>query len=231
MPVLDPAANRPPQARRLPRARWTDPRLLAGIVIVAISVVVGARVVAANDARVAVWALRADADAGSTPSVQDLHQVRVQLDDTTQEHYVTAATSGTRLEELLAASEWAHDVRAGELLAESALVVGDVERAAELPLRVESGSMPADTSSGEAVDVWVSPDAKDPLEAPVATRVLQAVQVLSVRERGTALAEGGTQVVLVAVDRRTADFLDDVLAAIDSGHVTLVRVAAPGSST
>ncbi|MDQ3104025.1 MAG: hypothetical protein M3Q87_02160, partial [Actinomycetota bacterium] len=77
----------------------------------------------------------------------------------------------------------------------------------------------------------VSPDAKDPLEEPVATRVLQAVQVLSVRASGTALAEGGTQVVLVAVDRRTADFLDDVLAAIDSGHVTLVRVAAPGSST
>ena len=44
-----------PAVRRLRSSRWRDPRLAVGVVLVAASVVVGARVLAAADDTVAVW--------------------------------------------------------------------------------------------------------------------------------------------------------------------------------
>lgn len=219
-------ADRSVQARRLRRRRWTDPRTLAGIVLVAVCVVAGSQVFAAADDTTAVWALRSDVRAGATPSIQELQQVRVRLDDTTASRYVTANVSESELTDRLSASVWAHDADAGELLAAAALAPGATARAAELPLRVEPGAMPADTTAGEVVDVWVSPDARDPTSGAAATRVLRAVPVLSVQPTGSALAEGSTQIVLVGVDRATADSLDEVLAATGTGQVTLVRVTA-----
>src|SRR6478736_5540715 len=54
-----------PTAVRATRPGWRDPRLWVGVLIVAVSVVAGARVLAAADDTVAVWAVAADAGPGA----------------------------------------------------------------------------------------------------------------------------------------------------------------------
>ena len=49
-----------PAANRLPRARWLDARLLVGLLLVLLSVVLGAKLVADADERVRVWSLTRD---------------------------------------------------------------------------------------------------------------------------------------------------------------------------
>src|SRR3954447_1427040 len=70
-----------PSAARLPRPRWLDPRLVAGVLLVLLSVVVGARVFAAADERVDVWAVTHDLGADSRLTDGDLSVRAVRLDD------------------------------------------------------------------------------------------------------------------------------------------------------
>src|SRR3954468_19003560 len=70
-----------PPALRGPRPAWRDPRLWIGIVLVAASVVVGARVLAAADDTVQVWAAGADLGAGQGVEADDLVAQRVRFDD------------------------------------------------------------------------------------------------------------------------------------------------------
>ncbi len=55
-----------PRATRSRRPGWRNPRLLLGIVLVAGSVVLGARLLAAADDTVAVWAVAADLPTGAS---------------------------------------------------------------------------------------------------------------------------------------------------------------------
>src|SRR5687768_11311810 len=55
-----------PQAVRATRPGWRDPRLWVGILIVAVSVVAGARLLAAADDTVTVWTAVRDMGAGDT---------------------------------------------------------------------------------------------------------------------------------------------------------------------
>src|SRR4051794_41892142 len=60
-----------PAASRASTQGWRDPRLLAGVVIVAVCVLLGARVMAAADDTVAVWSARPAPTAGSTVAPRD----------------------------------------------------------------------------------------------------------------------------------------------------------------
>ena len=62
-----PAATDSPPAARLGRPRWRDARLLGGLLLVLLSVVLGARVLAAADDTVAVWSVTTDLAAGERP--------------------------------------------------------------------------------------------------------------------------------------------------------------------
>ena len=70
-----------PAVSRLPRARWLDARLLLGLLLVLVSVVVGAKVFAEADERVAVWAVTRDLGADSTLATGDLVRRSVRLDE------------------------------------------------------------------------------------------------------------------------------------------------------
>ena len=59
----DHATHPPPTRHRRPG--WRDPRILVGLVIVAASVLVGVKVLAAADDSVGVWAVRKDLPAGT----------------------------------------------------------------------------------------------------------------------------------------------------------------------
>src|SRR5262245_31006559 len=141
-----------PAVRRLRSSRWRDPRLAVGVVLVAASVVVGARVIAAADDTVPVWSLRNDVPAGSELTADDVTISRVHFDE--------AGAAGRYFDgdepipdELVVD----HDLLAGELLARSALVEPESEATSALPLSLGDGFYPPDLESGDRVSVWVAP--------------------------------------------------------------------------
>jgi hypothetical protein len=206
-----------PPARRLGSSRWRDPRLAVGVVLVATSVVVGARVVAAADDTVAVWSMRQDVSAGSALTAEDVTVSHV--------HFADAAEADRYFDGDQTLPDGAvvgHDLAAGELLARSALVKPESEAVSELPLPVADGLYPADLETGDRVDVWVAPeDAADKRAA--AEQVLDGVAVLRTDLGSTSVGGGASAVVLVALDADGEAALDELLAAVTTGAVYLVR--------
>lgn len=69
----------PPTPRRLARPRWLDIRVLAGVVLVVVSVAVGAKVIGSASRTSPVWAAAADLDAGTVLRAEDLVAAEVNL--------------------------------------------------------------------------------------------------------------------------------------------------------
>jgi hypothetical protein len=212
------AQTEAPAARRLGSSRWRDPRLAVGVVLVAASVVIGARVVAAADDTVAVWSLRQDVSAGSALTADDVTVSRLHFADAADaERYFDGDQT---LPAHLVAD---HDLVAGELLARSALVEPESKAISELPLPITDGLYPADLEAGDRVDVWVTPeDAAAGRRG--AERLLDSVAVLDVDQASTSVGGGDSAVVLVALEPDDAAALDELLDAAATGSVSLVRV-------
>ena len=155
----DPGLDRPAEARALavpPAARattpgWRDPRLWIGLLIVAVSVVGGARLLAAADDTVAVWAVADDAGPGAQLDAGDLvaHRVRF-ADEADLAAYFRVA------DRLPADLRLVRGVGAGELLPRAA--VGSAATAAgtvELPVAVDVDQVPPAVHTGSVVDVYL----------------------------------------------------------------------------
>jgi hypothetical protein len=219
-----PSTARPevPAARRLTRRRWRDPRLWVGLVLVAASVVAGARVLAAADDTVGVWVLARDVVSGAplTSDALAVRQVRF-TDDATAAQYLPASTrvpGGLVL---------ARDVSAGEMLTRDSLTTSR-GTAFELPVVVGPGGAPEDLQTGDVVDVWVGPQAGSGESAP-ARPMLTAVPVVSAARSAGPLGEAATRQVLLGVDEDAPESLGPLLGQMSSGTVVLVRhgAAAP----
>lgn len=105
-----------PPANRSRRPRWRDPRLWVGALLVLASVVVGAKVLAAADDTVAVWALNRDVAAGMAITASDVQATRV--------HFSSAADLSRYWladQPLPTQAHLTRDVGAGEMLAKSAV--------------------------------------------------------------------------------------------------------------
>jgi hypothetical protein len=207
-----------PEATRLRRPRWTDPRLLVGLVLVAVATVAGTRVVAAADDTAAVWAV-ADAVRAGDPVRPDLLEVtRVRIgegDGAGDGLYLPAG-------EPPPGGVFTRDLAAGELVPVTGVAETAADGGAELPLSVQLGDAPADLAAGELVDVWaVPPDAAATGRQP-ADRVLTSVVVVSVADPAAGL--GGTaRQVLLRVDSGP-EGLGDPLTRLAGGRAVLVRV-------
>lgn len=205
-------------AQRITVHRWSDPRLLIGIMLVLLSTVVGAKVFAARDDTVAYWSVRSAVAAGDEVKREDLMSTRVRLGSAVGDNYVRVDEEfPAGIEEL----SWTRDVSGGALLDVSALVVDGEQSAGELPLNVASGSYPLDLRSGDTVDVWVGPGPGQPTEGK-SVLVLKAARVLSTGGDSTAIGGSMARTILVGVDE--GELADKTVSAISAGHVTLVRV-------
>jgi hypothetical protein len=215
-----PAVPASPDARRLTLARWRDPRLWVGLVLVAASVLVGARVLAASDDTVGVWAVARDIGAG-TPLTRDalmVEQVRF-TDDATAHSYLLAGES------VPAGAVVSRDLAAGELLAQASIGTSDAA-AFELPVVVDAGGAPEDLRTGDIVDVWVAPTRGSGTTSP-ARQALTAVPVVSAARSGGAFGVGVTRQVLLGLDQATVDELGPMLGRMANGSVVLVRYGSP----
>ncbi|HEY7045471.1 MAG TPA: hypothetical protein VH419_17505 [Nocardioidaceae bacterium] len=211
-----PGQGTSPPAQRLASRRWRDPRLWAGVLLVLVSVLAGAALLASSDDTVGVWAADADLHAGMSITPGDVHVVRV--------HFTDAASSDRYLDASHTIPDGAvltRDVLAGELLAVAALDDGATEQD-QLPLAVTPAGLPAGLAVGDKVDVWAMPAPETAADGAQASRqVLDGVVVTALGSPGPGGLESARN-VLVGIPDRTD--VGEVLDGLRGADVVLVRV-------
>jgi len=193
-----------------------------GLLLVAGSVLVGARVLATADDTVDVWSLSADVPAGRPlgPDVLEVDRVRF-TDGTTAAGYLPAGDA------LGPGAVAGRDLSAGELLPRSAVADSAAAQLSHLPIVVSASGAPADLRAGDVVDVWVVPaqstaQSTDGSTGP-ATRLLESVTVVASQRDSGPLGEAATRQVLIGLDEKVPGGLGELLTAVTTGSVVLIR--------
>ncbi len=204
-----------PTASRLARPGWLDLRLVAGVLLVLVSVVIGARVLASADRTSPVWVLARDMAVGSTLSADDLTRQAVRLEDTDQRYVTAPADAKPPVGYVLL-----RGLGSGELLPRAALRLPETgEGLRDVTVPVEVGHLPPDLRAGQLVDVYLTTGKDTDAEARATTLLLRSIAVRD-RSSGASRTQGGDAVVLSVgpVDAAT------LVAALRAGTLDLVRV-------
>jgi hypothetical protein len=209
-----------PSASRLARARWLDARLLIGLLLVLLSVVIGAKVVADADQRVKVWSVTHDLGADTPLSSDDLAPASVNLDDSTG-RYLSAS-------EDLDGLVLTRPVGRGELLPVSAVGRAGTSTERRIVIEVDRTGV-AGLTKGRVVDVYAVRDDSASESAAPPELVLSGVTVgEDVKSGGGTFGGGGSTVgVTLLVDQ--AD-VPDLIDAVAHGSVYLVQVPTAGAA-
>ncbi len=209
-----------PPARRPAPATWRDPRLIVGVVIVAVSVLLGAQVFERADDTVSVWAVRGDLRSGTTVEASDLERRDIRFTDSRDaDRYLPAGSAlpeGTTL---------VRDVGAGEMLPRAALGRTGAEPLVEVPVAVAAEAVPATVGTGSVVDVWVTPDAGAGDAEVESVLVFDDVVVVAAPRTGSALGPSSTRQVIVGVDPAQEDGLAGALARAATGTIVITKQA------
>ena len=217
-PVSGPAGAASPRPRRLRGPSWLDLRLIGGVLLVLVSVLVGARVVSAADQSVSVWVAATDLSAGTTLRAEDVQAMPVRLFDSSSAYLQsTADLTGQVLD---------RPVRAGELLPASALREQSDRVSVALP--VASTAVPLDLQRGQLVDVYATGEA--PGGGAVQTRLVLAaapVQAVDGGNQGTLSASSGIRQVVVSVSSADAGQLLAAIAGRDLAIAILDDLTEP----
>jgi hypothetical protein len=216
-----------PPALRGPRPAWRDPRLWVGIVLVAASVVVGARVLAAADDTVQVWAAASDLGAGERIDTDDLVAQRVRFAE-------GSALGGyfTVDDELPADLALTRSVAAGELLPRAAVGTPEQAGLVEVPIAVEPELVPPSVGTGDLVDVYVvAPISADTQasqdgqahQLPPTGPALSGATVVDAPELSSSFGTSGKRQLVLAVPEADAPAFFALLARYDTPSLTVVR--------
>ncbi len=207
-----------PTAARSRQRSWRDPRIVVGVALVALSVLVGARVLARADETVAVLAARVPLSSGQTVRADDLTTVRLRFaSGRDADRYLPADAVPPEGSVLLRA------VGAGELVPRDAVSTSDAPAVVQVPVALEPGRVPAGLRPGSVVDVWVTPGESEVGSGDgdgEARLLLEAVPVLATARPGG--GSGGLRQVVVGVPPEAEGDLPAVLAALGTGDPVLV---------
>ncbi|MDQ1289050.1 MAG: hypothetical protein QG622_2616 [Actinomycetota bacterium] len=203
-------------AVRLRPPSWRDGRLIVGVVLVLLSIVIGARIVSAAGHTEPLYSAAADLPSGHQLRVGDLHVVAAHL---------AAGASGylSARSPLPAGTVLMRPVGAGELVPTAALgpAAALVRRPVSVPV---PAPLPAGLRAGAGVDLWSS--AKEnragttSYASPV--RIARAAEVYAIAAPGTGLAASGTGAVQVLLDEGELRAVLDALA--NEAKIALVPV-------
>jgi hypothetical protein len=218
---MDMAELPKPTAARLRKPSWRDSRLVVGLVLVLLSMAIGAKVIASADDTVPMYAAAAALVPGQPVTQKDVRRVDVQLDANEGRYVAADHDIGPNTFAL-------RDVRPGELLPRSALGTKADVNLKPVSVPVDGGAA-AQLAVGSIVDVWVNAKDRssgaDKYGNPVKT--LEGATVVRTPDTsgGGLGAASGTTAVQVMVPDASVQAL---IAAIDQGaRITLVPV--PGS--
>lgn len=209
-----------PPARRLRQPSWLDLRVVLGLLLVVVSVLAGARVVAAADRSQPVWAVTQDLAAGTVLTPGDLSAVRLRL-SAGAERYLQAGSPPT-------GRALSRDVGAGELLPRSAVIAEPPGQ--EISLPVSALHVPESLRRGQRVDVFGTVGgAGTGTAVPTTVRVLTGVPVQDVRRpRGTLAGAGGLDLAVVV--RVAPEQAAEVVRALRGGALDIaVAVGSPAA--
>lgn len=217
-----PGTPAPPPATRVARPGWRDPRLWIGVLLVAGSVVLGARLLGAADDTVAVWALSGDRGSGSPVAATDLEVQRVRFGDADMLARYFPADQDVPDGLVLTRA-----VGAGELLARSAVADAGADEVLQVPLAVDPQQVSPDVTTGSVVDVWVRDgisegapgDAVTPARAPA----LSGVTVLAAPAYDDTFAVSGTRQLVVAVEDEQAAEFEQLLAGLQDPDIRILQ--------
>ncbi|NEE02461.1 SAF domain-containing protein [Phytoactinopolyspora halotolerans] len=179
-----------PAAHRVRQMRWRNPQLIIGVLLVLVSTVVGARVVSAAGDTVPVLAAAEDLAPGQPLSAELVQTRHVALDGDDGRYFTGDLGAGHVV---------AREVRAGELVPASAVMDADEVASGGAAVRFVTVSlpateMPARLSSGDMVDVWLTPAADGAAE-----RLAAGVTVTEADTGGALGVSGSSATVTLAV--------------------------------
>lgn len=207
-----------PPATRVNRPGWRDPRLWIGVLLVAVSVVGGARLLAAADDTVAVWAVASDMGAGATVTESDLEPLRLRFADDPDLGRYFVAEEGFPTEVMLQRS-----VDAGELLARSAVVPTGESDLIHLPLEVAPHQVPPAVTTGSVVDIYLSESVRSRASKSRPGPALEAVSVVAAPPVAESFAVTGARQLVVAVPQADAVAFEELHNALDSPTVRVLQ--------
>lgn len=215
------ASTQAAPASRLATPTWLDGRLALGVALVLASVVVGARVFAADARYTQVYVARAALVPGERLQSSDLAVGNVRFGVAGGSAYVAAASSPlgyvvTRY------------VGAGELLPAAAVAAHPSPAAATrlVTVPVLPGHLPADLGRGDVVDVYSTRKSAAGTPPAPPTEVLAGAPVDSYDDGSRGLAAAATASVVLIVP---ADQVSVLLHAVEGGAIDLVDV--PGAQS
>jgi len=208
-----------PAAVRLRRPSWRDPRLLAGLVMVAASVSLGSWAVSSAQASTAVYAARGALTPGEPISSADLTVALVRLDPAQASRYLAVADGSP--DDLVVL----RTIAAGELVPRSA--VGQAASLDVRPVPVTVADAPsAGVVEGALVDLWATPRDANGDAAGLPALLAAGLEVAEVARPTGAFAVGGQTTIHVLVPERA---LPEVLGALATkGSVQVVLVPGTG---
>jgi hypothetical protein len=207
-----------PVASRLPRARWLDTRLVIGLLLVLLSVALGAKVLTDADERVQVWSVTRDLGADTPLGPDDVRVTSVRLDDAAAA-YVSAGGDLTGV-------VLRRPVGRGELLPVSAVAPAGAREQRRMVIEVDRVGV-AGLTKGRVVDVYVVRDPSGDEDPGPPELVLAGATVAEdVRSSGGAFGGSSDRAgVTVLVDQ--AD-VPAVIDAVAHGSIYVVHVP-PGA--
>lgn len=197
-----------PPASRPSRAWWRDLRVAGGIVLILLSMLIGARLLAGGGDTVRAWQAVRDLAPGAVVSADDVIPVDIPV------ALAPAYATGTGLP----TAPLDRPLLAGEVLPAPEEAAAVNARWVTVP--IEPLHAPVDLAPGERVDVWAT-DGGDLGAVAVPELVLEAALVSSVASDDVGL--GGEYGVVLQVDPGQAGQL---LTAVRGGGIDLVRVPA-----
>lgn len=201
------------------------------MLLVTVSVVVGARLLATADDTTPVWAVSTDLGPGDAVTTEDLVAQRVRFADEEDLAGYFAATS-----ELPQRMELLRGVGAGELLPRAAVGEPGAGGTVEVPLAVAATQVPPAVGAGSVVDVYVrssgpggDADAAggEDRRARASGRkpALAAVTVVDLPTAADTLGGGGERQLVLAVDEADVGAFLGLLGGVENPVVTVVRRA------
>lgn len=195
-----------------------------GVLIVAVSVVAGARLLSAADDTVPVWSVATDMGAGDEVHAEDLVATRVRFADTGDlAGYFTAD------DELPADLVLTRGVGAGELLPRAAVGAAGDSDTLQVPVAVDTEQVPASVRAGSVVDVYlVSSASTAPADDPTQPHAaggpaLSAVTVVDAPALEDGFGTTGKRQLVLAVDEHAASRFFRLLGSSESPVITVVR--------
>jgi hypothetical protein len=203
-----------PPASRLKPPSWLDGRLIVGVVLVLVSVVVGAKVVASSGHFDEIWAASHDLAPGTTLTKGDLVAVKVRFHDHGGGYYSASGKT-------LVGRTTIAPLSAGELIPAAAVPAQPPTQTRLVTVPVAKLHMPhVNDLQGEQVDLYVTVDGTvgQPQQPP--QLVLSNVTVADVIAQSS-LADSGNSGVVLQVPLQ---YVRAVVGAVESGSIDVVRV-------